>query len=77
MPICIIATSPIDTRSRMDDVIFEEFKGAGNLQIHLERKLVDECVFPAIDKSTRAVRARKSCYCPRNSGIACGFCARC
>ena len=37
----IIATSLIDTGSRMDDVIFEEFKGTGNLEIHLERKLVD------------------------------------
>jgi len=45
----IIATSLIDTGSRMDDVIFEEFKGTGNLEIHLDRKLVDKRVFPAID----------------------------
>jgi transcription termination factor Rho len=45
----IIATALIDTGSRMDDVIFEEFKGTGNLEIHLERKLVDKRVFPAID----------------------------
>jgi len=63
----IIATSLIDTGSRMDDVIFEEFKGTGNLEIHLERKLVD---------INRAARVRKSC-CPRKSSIACGFCARC
>ncbi|MBI4475837.1 MAG: transcription termination factor Rho, partial [Acidobacteria bacterium] len=45
----IIATALIDTGSRMDDVIFEEFKGTGNLEILLDRKLADRRVFPAID----------------------------
>ncbi|MFO7694687.1 MAG: transcription termination factor Rho [Vicinamibacterales bacterium] len=45
----IILTALIDTGSRMDDVIFEEFKGTGNMEIHLDRKLVDKRVFPAID----------------------------
>jgi transcription termination factor Rho len=45
----IMATALIDTGSRMDDVIFEEFKGTGNMEIHLDRKLVDKRVFPAID----------------------------
>jgi transcription termination factor Rho len=45
----IVATALIDTGSRMDDVIFEEFKGTGNSEIILERKLVDKRVFPAID----------------------------
>ena len=45
----IMATSLVDTGSRMDDVIFEEFKGTGNMEIHLDRKLVDKRVFPAID----------------------------
>jgi transcription termination factor Rho len=45
----IIATALIDTGSRMDEVIFEEFKGTGNMEIHLDRKLVDKRVFPAID----------------------------
>jgi transcription termination factor Rho len=45
----IIATALIDTGSRMDDVIFEEFKGTGNMEIHLDRKLSDKRVFPAID----------------------------
>ena len=45
----IMATALVDTGSRMDDVIFEEFKGTGNLEIHLDRKLVDRRVFPAID----------------------------
>ena len=45
----ICATALIDTGSRMDDVIFEEFKGTGNMELHLDRKLVDRRVFPAID----------------------------
>ncbi|MBE3133073.1 MAG: transcription termination factor Rho [Acidobacteria bacterium] len=45
----IIATALVDTGSRMDEVIFEEFKGTGNLEIHLDRKLTDRRVFPSID----------------------------
>jgi transcription termination factor Rho len=45
----IVATALIDTGSRMDDVIFEEFKGTGNMEIHLDRKLTDRRVFPSID----------------------------
>ncbi|MPZ21090.1 MAG: transcription termination factor Rho [Luteitalea sp.] len=45
----IIATALVDTGSRMDEVIFEEFKGTGNMEIHLDRKLADRRVFPAID----------------------------
>jgi transcription termination factor Rho len=45
----IIATALIETGSRMDDVIFEEFKGTGNMEIILDRKLVDKRTFPAID----------------------------
>ncbi|MEO8680821.1 MAG: transcription termination factor Rho [Vicinamibacterales bacterium] len=45
----IIATALVDTGSRMDDVIFEEFKGTGNMEIHLDRKLSDKRTFPAID----------------------------
>ena len=52
----IIATSLIDTGSRMDDVIFEEFKGTGNQEIHLDRKLVDKRVFPAIDINKSGTR---------------------
>ena len=47
--ITIMSTALVDTGSRMDDVIFEEFKGTGNMEIHLDRKLVDKRVFPAID----------------------------
>jgi transcription termination factor Rho len=52
----IIATALIDTGSRMDDVIFEEFKGTGNMEIHLDRKLMDKRVFPAIDISKSGTR---------------------
>jgi len=45
----IIGTALIDTGSRMDEVIFEEFKGTGNMEIHLDRRLVDRRVFPSID----------------------------
>lgn len=45
----ILATSLVETGSRMDDVIFEEFKGTGNMEIHLDRKLSEKRIFPAID----------------------------
>jgi transcription termination factor Rho len=52
----IIATALIDTGSRMDDVIFEEFKGTGNMEVHLDRKLSDKRVFPAIDINKSGTR---------------------
>jgi transcription termination factor Rho len=52
----IIATALVDTGSRMDDVIFEEFKGTGNMEIHLDRKLADKRVFPAIDITRSGTR---------------------
>jgi transcription termination factor Rho len=52
----IIATALIDTGSRMDDVIFEEFKGTGNMEIHLDRKLTDKRVFPSIDVQKSGTR---------------------
>jgi len=52
----IIATALVDTGSKMDEVIFEEFKGTGNMEIKLERKLVDKRVFPAIDISPSGTR---------------------
>jgi transcription termination factor Rho len=45
----IIATALVDTGSRMDDVIYEEFKGTGNMELHLDRKLANRRIFPAID----------------------------
>jgi len=52
----IIASALVDTGSRMDDVIFEEFKGTGNCEIHLDRKLVDKRIFPAIDINKSGTR---------------------
>ena len=52
----IIATALIDTGSRMDDVIFEEFKGTGNLEIVLDRRLVDKRIYPAIDINRSGTR---------------------
>ena len=52
----IIATALIDTGSRMDDVIFEEFKGTGNMEVNLDRKLMDKRVFPAIDINKSGTR---------------------
>jgi transcription termination factor Rho len=52
----IIATALIDTGSRMDEVIFEEFKGTGNMEIHLDRKLSDKRIFPAIDINRSGTR---------------------
>ncbi len=52
----IVATTLVDTGSRMDDVIFEEFKGTGNMEIHLDRRLADKRLFPAIDISQSGTR---------------------
>jgi transcription termination factor Rho len=52
----IIATALVDTGSRMDEVIFEEFKGTGNAEIILDRKLADKRVFPAIDITKSGTR---------------------
>ncbi|MEM4368284.1 MAG: transcription termination factor Rho [Candidatus Anstonellales archaeon] len=52
----IIATALVETGSRMDDVIFEEFKGTGNMEIYLDRKLADRRVFPAIDITRSGTR---------------------
>ena len=52
----IIATALIDTGSRMDEVIFEEFKGTGNMELHLDRKMVEKRVFPAVDLNKSGTR---------------------
>ncbi|MDE0106666.1 MAG: transcription termination factor Rho [Bryobacterales bacterium] len=52
----IVATALVDTGSRMDEVIFEEFKGTGNMELHLDRKLVDKRTFPAIDIHSSGTR---------------------
>ncbi len=52
----ILATALVDTGSRMDDVIFEEFKGTGNMELHLDRRLVDKRVWPAVDVNRSGTR---------------------
>jgi transcription termination factor Rho len=52
----IMATALVDTGSRMDDVIFEEFKGTGNMELHLDRKLVDKRIFPTININASGTR---------------------
>ena len=52
----ILATALVDTGSRMDEVIFEEFKGTGNMEVHLDRRLVDKRVWPAIDINSSGTR---------------------
>ena len=52
----ILATALIDTGSRMDDVIYEEFKGTGNMEIHLERRLAEKRVYPAINVNRSGTR---------------------
>ncbi len=60
----IIATALIDTGSRMDDVIFEEFKGTGNMELHLDRRLVDKRVYPSIDIERSGTRREELLYDP-------------
>ena len=60
----IVATALIDTGSRMDDVIFEEFKGTGNSELHLDRKLVDKRIFPAIDIDKSGTRKEELLLSP-------------
>jgi transcription termination factor Rho len=52
----ILATALVDTGSRMDDVIFEEFKGTGNMELHLDRKLVEKRIFPSININASGTR---------------------
>ena len=61
----ILATALIDTGSRMDDVIFEEFKGTGNMEVHLDRKLSEKRIFPAIDINKSGTRREDLLLTPR------------
>lgn len=60
----IIATALIDTGSRMDEVIFEEFKGTGNMEVHLDRQLVDRRIFPSINVELSGTRKEELLYHP-------------
>jgi len=63
----IIATALVDTGSRMDEVIFEEFKGTGNMEIRLDRKLADKRVFPAIDIEKSGTRKEELIMDPKEA----------
>lgn len=65
----IIATALIDTGSRMDEVIFEEFKGTGNLELVLDRRLADRRIFPAIDPIKSGTRREEMLYHPNELEI--------
>jgi transcription termination factor Rho len=58
----IIATALIDTGSKMDEVIFEEFKGTGNMEIHLDRALMDKRIYPAVNISKSGTRKEELLY---------------
>src|SRR5476651_152893 len=55
----IIGTALVDTGSRMDDLIYEEFKGTGNMELHLDRRLADRRIFPAIDVEKSGTRSEE------------------
>ena len=61
----ILATALIETGSRMDDVIFEEFKGTGNMEVHLDRKLSEKRIFPAIDINKSGTRREDLLLTPK------------
>lgn len=58
----IVATALIDTGSRMDDVIYEEFKGTGNMELHLDRNLAEKRIYPAIDIKRSGTRHEELLY---------------
>jgi transcription termination factor Rho len=62
----IVATALVDTGSRMDDVIFEEFKGTGNLEINLDRKLTEKRIFPSMDINKSATRKEELLLAPQD-----------
>ncbi|MBG87281.1 MAG: transcription termination factor Rho [Verrucomicrobiales bacterium] len=64
----IMATALVDTGSRMDEVIFEEFKGTGNMEVHLDRSLVDRRIFPSINVEKSGTRKEELLYHPDEHG---------
>ena len=71
----IIATALVDTGSKMDEVIFEEFKGTGNMELHLDRKLVEKRIFPAIDINKSGTR-KEELLIEKDPSTGSGSCAR-
>ena len=66
----IIATALVDTGSRLDDIIYEEFKGTGNMELHLDRKLSERRIFPAIDLNRSGTRRDELLYTPKEAEAA-------
>ncbi len=62
----ILATALVDTNSRMDDLIYEEFKGTGNMELHLDRKLAERRIFPAINISRSGTRQEHMLFTPED-----------
>ncbi|HEX8965579.1 MAG TPA: transcription termination factor Rho [Patescibacteria group bacterium] len=62
----ILATALVDTNSRMDDLIYEEFKGTGNMELHLDRKLAERRIFPAINISRSGTRQEQMLFTPED-----------
>jgi transcription termination factor Rho len=62
----ILATALIETGSRMDDLIYEEFKGTGNMEVHLERRLAERRVYPAINLNKSGTRREELLVKPEN-----------
>jgi len=60
----ILATALVETQSRMDDVIFEEFKGTGNMELHLDRNVVEKRIYPAIHVLNSGTRREEMLYHP-------------
>ncbi len=67
----ILATALVDTGSRMDEVIFEEFKGTGNLEVCLDRKLVDKRIWPSIDINRSGTRREEMLMDPEEHRRVC------
>jgi transcription termination factor Rho len=72
----IIATALVDTGSKMDEVIYEEFKGTGNMELHLERKIAEKRVYPAINIRRSGTRREELLTTPDELQKMCGFCVR-
>ena len=73
----ILATALVETGSRMDEVIFEEFKGTGNMELKLDRKLADKRIFPAVDVDASGTRKEEILLAPRRARRSSGSCAGC
>ena len=71
----IIATALVDTGSKMDEVIYEEFKGTGNMELHLARKIAEKRVFPAIDYNRSGTR-KEELLTTSEELQKCGSCAK-